>query len=537
MDLNMLIAFSGGLGLFIYGMKMLGDGLENAAGNRLKRLLEILTKNRLMGVLVGAIVTAIIQSSSATTVMLVGFVNAGIMTLAQTVGVIMGANIGTTITAQLIAFKLTDVAPLAVFIGVGLIFFAKKTFWKKIGEVIAGFGILFIGMDAMSGAMKPLQNEPVFRELLLKFQNPILGILAGTLLTAILQSSSASIGILQALAMQNLIGLDSALFILFGQNIGTCITAILASIGTNVNAKRTALIHLLFNVMGTVIFIAIIQLGVPYISWIEGISPGDTVRQIANAHTGFNIVNTLILLPLGGYLVKFAEKAIPGGENGYDEKRLMYLDKRILETPPIAVAQIMKEVKRMANFSKSNAHTAMEAIMKKDENLINDVYKKEEIINYLNREITNYLILCNGLDLPNRDLKLVGGLFHVVNDIERIGDHAENLVEYAEYFIENNLEFSDIAVEDLELMTGKVMTLLDNSIIALNTRDKNIAKQVEKEEEDIDALLEELRERHIERLNNQTCNPSAGIVFLDIITNLERIADHGINIVQSVLDD
>ena len=537
MNLNMLIALGGGLGLFIYGMKMLGDGLENAAGNKLKRLLEILTKNRLMGILVGALVTAIIQSSSATTVMLVGFVNAGIMTLAQTVGVIMGANIGTTITAQLIAFNLTDIAPLAVFIGVGLIFFAKKIFWKKIGEIIAGFGILFIGMGMMSAAMAPLRDEPAFRSFLIGFKNPVWGVLAGCLFTAIIQSSSASVGILQALAMQGLIGLDSAIYVLFGQNIGTCITAILASIGTNVNARRTALIHLLFNVIGTVIFMAIIQLGLPYVDWIENLSPGDTMRQIANAHTGFNIINTLLLFPLGGYLVKFAEKAIPGGKISYDEKRLMYLDKRILETPPIAVAQMMKEVKRMADLSRTNAHTAMEAIMKKDENLINDVYEKEDIINFLNREITNYLILCNGLDLPNRDLKLVGGLFHVVNDIERIGDHAENLVEYAEYFIENNLDFSDIAIEDLTQMTGKVMALLDNSITALDTRDKNLAKHVEKEEEDIDELLEELRVRHIERLNNQTCNPSAGIVFLDIITNLERIADHGINIAQSVLDD
>ena len=536
MDLNMLIALGGGLGLFIYGMKMLGDGLENAAGNRLKRLLEILTTNRLMGVLVGAVVAAIIQSSSATTVMLVGFVNAGIMSLAQTVGVIMGANIGTTITAQLIAFNLTDIAPLAVFIGVGLIFFAKKTFWKKIGEIIAGFGILFIGIGMMSAAMAPLRDEPAFRNFLVGFKNPVWGVLAGCIFTAIIQSSSASVGILQALAMQGLIGLDGAIYVLFGQNIGTCITVILASIGTNVNAKRTAFIHLLFNVIGTVIFMAAVQLGVPYVEWIESLSPGDTMRQIANAHTGFNIVNTLILLPLGSYLVKFAEKAIPGGEIGYDEKRLMYVDKRILETPPIAVAQIMKEVQRMADLSKSNAHTAMEAIMKKDENLIDDVYRKEDIINYLNSEITNYLVLCNGLDLPSRDLKLVGGLFHVVNDIERIGDHAENLVEYAEYFIENNLEFSDIAVEDLEQATEKVMALLDNSIAVLNTGDKNLAKQVEKQEEETDELLELLRERHIDRLNNQTCNPSAGVVFLDIITNLERIADHGINISQYVLE-
>jgi len=533
----MLITFAGGLGLFIYGMKMLGEGLEKAAGNRMKRLLEVLTKNRFLGVLVGIVVTAIIQSSSATTVMLVGFVNAGLMSLSQTVGVIMGANIGTTVTAQLIAFNLTDIAPIAVFIGIGLIFFGKKKSIAKFGEILAGFGILFMGMDMMSGAMKPLRDEPAFRDFLIQFKNPLWGVLAGCLFTAIIQSSSASVGILQALAMQGLIGLDSAIFILFGQNIGTCITAILASVGANVNAKRTAVIHLLFNVVGTVLFMILIQIGIPYVEWIESLSPYNAARQIANAHTGFNVVNTLLMFPFGGYLVKFAEKIVSGKKVGPDEKRLVFVDKRILNTPPVAVAQIMKEIFRMAGLSRDNACFAMEAVLKKDEDLISKVYEKEEIINFLNREITNYLVLCNGLDLPERDIKLVGGLFHVVNDVERIGDHAENLVEYAEYFIENNLTFSDMAVEELNEMTDKVIKLLDDAINAFKTRDKNLAKQIEEQEESIDDLRDRLRESHIDRLNKQTCNPSSGVVFLDIVTNLERIADHAVNIAQSVLND
>ncbi len=536
MDYKMIFMLSGGLGLFIYGMKMMGDALERVAGDRMKRLLEILTTNRYMGVLVGAAVTMIIQSSSASTVMVIGFVNAGLMNLAQATGVIMGANIGTTITAQLVAFKLTDIAPVVVFFGVGLIFFSKKRSLKKFGEILAGFGILFMGMGLMSQAMQPLRGNPVFADIMTEIGNPFVGILVGAVATVVLQSSTASIGIIQALAMQGLITMDVALYILFGQNIGTCVTALLASIGTNITARRAAFIHLFFNVVGTLFFFALIQVGVPYVEFIKRISGADVTRQIANAHTGFNVINTIVMFPLASTLVLMSKKLIPGEESHIEEKRLMFLDKRILETPPIAVAQIMKEVGRMGDLSRQNVECAMKAFFEEDEPLIAEVYRREEIINFLNREITHYLIMANGLELSGHDLQLVGGLFHVVNDIERMGDHAENLVEYAEYRLENGLSFSEKATEELHEMTAKVLSILDDSIRALKTSDRELAKSVHSQEDIVDVIEENLRNSHIARLNSLKCNPSSGVIFLDIISNLERIADHASNLAYFVRD-
>jgi phosphate:Na+ symporter len=537
MNTSMIIMLAGGLGLFLYGMKMMGDGLEQAAGSRLKRLLEILTENRLMGLLVGAIVTAIIQSSSATTVMVVGFVNAGIMTLGQAVGVIMGANIGTTMTAFLISLNLTDIAPIIVFIGVGLVFFSKRKTVMSIGEILVGFGILFIGMGFMSDAMKPLRSNEGFQRILISMSHPILGVLAGTIMTVILQSSSASVGILQALAAQGLIGLDSSLPILFGMNIGTCITAILASIGTSVNAKRTAFMHLSIKVIGTSIFMLAIALGVPFVDLILRISPSNPMSQIANAHIAFNVITAAILLPFGNSIVSLSKKVLHGMNGKPDERGLIYLDKHILETPPIAIAQILKEVNRMADLAVENVRLAMDAFFQREQAIIDEVYKKEEIINFLNQEITHYLVMCNGLGLPESDLHVISGLYHVVNDIERIGDHAENLTEYAEYSIENNLTFSDIAIDDLNEMYQKVMEMLDDTVHALKERDHELAELVMKEEEVIDILKDRLRKSHIERLNAQLCSANAGVIFLDIVTNFERIADHATNVAQSVLDE
>lgn len=537
MNFNMLIMLAGGLGLFLYGMKMMGDGLEKAAGSRLKRLLEILTENRIMGLLVGAVVTAVIQSSSATTVMVVGFVNAGIMTLNQAVGVIMGANIGTTMTAFLISLNLTSIAPMIVFIGVGIIFFSKRKTLNSIGEILVGFGILFMGMGFMSDAMVPLKDNASFQQVLISMSNPILGVLVGTMMTVILQSSSASVGILQALAAQGLIGLDGAIFILFGQNIGTCITAILASIGTNTNAKRTAFIHLSIKVIGTSIFMIAIAMGMPFVELIKRISPENPMSQIADAHIAFNVITAALLLPFGDHLVKLSQNVIRGRKDEPDEQGLKYLDKRILETPPIAVAQILKEVSRMADFAKSNVSQAMNAFFNKSQAAIDEVYRKEEIINYLNQEITGYLVMCNGLGLPESDLLLISGLYHVVNDIERMGDHAENLVEYAEYSIENKLNYSDVAKEELTKMSDKVMEMLENAAESLKERDHTLAEKVLNEEEDIDNIKERLRSSHIDRLNAQKCSAGSGVVFLDIVTNLERIADHATNVAQSVLEE
>ncbi len=537
MTFQILFMLGGGLGLFLYGMKMMGDGLEKAAGNKMKRLLEVLTTNRFMGVLVGTVVTAIIQSSSATTVMVIGFVNAGLMNLAQATGVIMGANIGTTVTGQLVALKVTDYAPIAVLLGVGILLFAKKRHVKHIGEILAGFGILFMGMNLMSTAMEPLHDNIAFQNVMTTISNPFLGVLVGAGMTMILQSSSASIGILQALAMQGLIGLDIAIFILFGQNIGTCITAILASIGANINAKRTATIHLLFNFMGTALFMILILLfKVPYVDWFVRLTPGDVVRQIANAHTGFNIINTIITFPVAGYLAFLAKKLVPGEEPKHEEISLKYLDKRILETPPFAVAQIRKEVDRMGSLARINLYESIESIINKDESKINDILRRETIINFLNRNITEYLIQANGLEIPEKDRKMVGGLFHVVNDIERIGDHAENIVEYTQYLIEHDLTMSDKAVGDLNEMKDKVIALLDDSLLALKKQDRVLARTVKDQENDVDELEQTLRENHIERLNQQLCTPGSGVVFLDLINNLERAADHANNVARFVMD-
>lgn len=536
MTYQMLFMLGGGLGLFLYGMNMLGDGLEKAAGNRMKRLLEVLTTNRLMGILVGILVTAIIQSSSATTVMVVGFVNTGLMNLVQATGVILGANIGTTVTGQIVALELTEYAPVAVFVGVGLILFAKKRYIKHIGEIIAGFGILFMGMDLMSTAMSPLRDNVTFKNAMTQISNPLLGVIVGAVFTAIIQSSSAAIGILQALAMQGLVDMNTGIFIIFGMKIGTCITAILASIGTGVSAKRAAAIHLIYNIVSVSVFIILISLGLPYVRWIEALSPGNTVRQIANSSTIFSIISTTVTFPIAGYLPFLATKLVPGEEREQEEMHLEFLDKRILETPPIAVVQIMNEVGRMGEIAQKNLSEAMDIVLTKDETKIKDVLRREEVLNYLNREITDYLIEANGLELPEKDLKLIGGLFHVVNDIERIGDHSENIVEYAEYLLEHNLGMSDKALGELTLMKDKVLDIVDDALKAMKNRDRALARMVREQEVAIDELEEVLRENHIERLNKNLCAPSSGVIFLDVVNNLERIADHADNISRFVLD-
>ncbi len=533
----MVLSFLGGLGLFMYGMKIMGEGLERAAGDRMRHMIEVFTTNRFRGVLVGTVVTAIIQSSSATTVMLIGFVNAGLMNLSQTVGVIMGANIGTTITAQLIAFKLTKIAPVALCLGVGVIFFSKNRGLKKMAEILIGFGLLFMGMDFMSGAMKPLRSNEAFINFMVHFDNPILGVLAGCLITMIIQSSSASIGILQAFAMQQLIGLDAAVFILFGQNIGTCITAMLASIGANVTARRTAAVHLLFNVFGTVLFLLLIMIGVPYTDFVRLITGENVVRQIANAHTIFNVANVMIMLPMSSALVTIAERLVPGKEEKKEAHQVKFIDERILLTPPIAVAQILKEINRMALIALDNVSRAVDSFIEGDMAPIKRIYEAESVINYLNHEITQYLVKVSGLELSEDDLRLVGGLFHVVSDIERIGDHAENIAEFSELRVDKKLKLSKSAAAELIEMKECVVEMLNDAIRILDNRDKNDVVKIGQKEAHIDELKRQLRNKHIKRLSANKCTPDSGIAFIDVISNLERVADHATNIAYSVLED
>jgi phosphate:Na+ symporter len=530
--MDIAIGVIGGLGLFLYGMNLMGTGLQKAAGEKLKRLIEVLTKNRLMAVLVGTLVTVVVQSSSATSVMMVGFVNAGLMNLQQAVGIVMGANLGTTVTAQLVAFKLTDIAPLIVGIGVAIWLFASRKKTKELAEILIGFGILFIGMATMSGALSPLSDSETFRSILSGLNNPFIGIIAGFGITTLLQSSSASIGLLLALAGQGFITIEMALPILYGDNIGTTTTAMISSIGASRAAKQAAFMHLLFNLFGTIIFM--VALRRPIEALVINISPDSVTRQIANAHTFFNLANVIIQFPFAGLIVMAAEKLIRSGKE--DVKLLKYIDSRIMETPSVAVGQGSKEVLRMGKMVLDNLDRALESFYKRDEKLTQEVFKNERRINELVSEITKYLVELNGLTLTDKEHKTVTTLFHAINDMERIGDHADNIAEQTQYRIDNNLCFSEGAIEELKLMFDKTLDLYRNTLLAFKNADPDLARDIIMKEEEIDRLEKNYRASHIERLNAQECQPSSGIVYLDIISNLERVGDHSSNMAQYILD-
>lgn len=530
MGLNMLVSLFAGLGLFLYGMQIMSDALQKTAGDRLKKLLEILTTNKYLGVVVGAAITAVIQSSSATTVMVVGLVNAGIMNLSQAVGVIMGANIGTTMTAQIIAFNFKNIVPYAIIIGAVLLLFSRKKSHKQLGELIIGFGILFMGMNTMSDAMKPLKDIPAFTQFMVNLQhNPLLGVLAGLLLTAVIQSSSATIGILQALAIQGLIPIEAALPILFGENIGTCATALIASIGTSITAKRAAVLHVTIKIVGTFIFMIILK---PVIALV-GLTAVEPARQIANAHTFFNVTNTIILLPFSAMLIAFVNKVIPG-EDVYDKFALKYLDKRILETPSIAVGQIVKEIVRMGDIARCNVQKGIEAIITGDEKLIEEIYSNEKVINELERRIGEFLQAVSHAAIGEEQVKKVGMLFNTIHDVERMGDHAENLAEAAQFKLDNKVIFSNSAIEELKEVYESVCKSIDNAFLALSTEDAAYVEAVDAYERKVDELRDSFKDRHISRLNRSECNINAGVLFLDILTNLERVSDHCVNVADVV---
>lgn len=526
-----IIGLIGGLGLFLYGMKLMGDGLENAAGEGLKSILEKATSNKFMGVLVGAVVTAVVQSSSATTVMVVGFVNAGLMNLSQAVGVIMGANIGTTVTAQLVAFKLDTIAPIFVGIGVAIVMFSKSTKRREFGNIILGFGILFMGMGIMGDAMKPIAQSQQFKDLIIAIgDNWAIGIVAGLAMTAVVQSSSATTGILIALAGTGSIDMSIAIPVILGCNIGTCVTALLASIGTSKTARKAAIIHLCFNVIGTLIFI---PLRGPLAQLVQYISPLNTQRQIANAHAVFNITNTIILLPLSKYLILIANKVIKG-EDEIEKAGAKFIDDRLLETPVIALGQVIKEVLRMANKAKENVEIAIKAFESNDEKLVEKVYKNEKIINILEQEITTYLVKLSKTEVSDKQKGIIASTFHVVNDIERIGDHAENIADLTSEKIIKKLEYTDEALEELKQMYDYTIHSLQLAIESYENNDPNKVEELLNVEQRIDTLEREFRSSHIRRLNEGTCTATAGAVYLDIISNLERIGDHSTNIGENI---
>jgi len=534
MSVANILSMAGGLGLFLFGIRTMGDGLENAAGAKLKRMLEVLTGNRFLAVLVGFVVTAIIQSSTATTVMVVGFVNAGMMSLAQAVGVIMGANIGTTVTSLLIALNFSSVAAASVLVGVILMLASKKTVVKNLGAIFTGFGLLFLGIDMMSDSMAPLRESTGFMNFIVTVSEsplrPLFGIILGIVMTAVLQSSSASVGVLQTLAMQGLVPLKFSVFVLFGQNIGTCLTALFSTVGAKKNSKRAAVIHLLFNLIGTGIFI-IIALLTPYVEWIEKLSP-DPMAQIAISHIVFNIVSTVVMFPFAKVLVKLSCLLVPGKDDSESEMHCKFIDDRLLNTPPFAVMQVSKEVARMAKLARDNFETSAHALINRSDKDLDKVMENEEIINYLNHHITSYLVKLNALDITDSDSDYIARVFHAINDIERVGDHAINLAEAAQHNIGEGLKFSDPAREELNQLCGSVVTLLERSMAAFDNQSlsDNEAKELSDLEEHIDDLTLECQDSHIFRLNRKECNTEAGMLYLNTITDFERVGDHAINI-------
>lgn len=530
-----LISLIGGLGLFLYGMNIMGEGLQKSTGPKLEKAIELLTSNVVMGVLVGAVVTGIIQSSGATTVMVVGFVNAGIMSLPQAIGVIMGANIGTTITAQLVSLDVDFLAPVALGIGIVIYMFSNKPKHKNIAEILIGFGILFTGMDFMKEAVKPLAGYQGFTDMLLSFgHHPILGVLMGFAITAIVQSSSASMGMLIALASQGLIPITAALPILYGENIGTCVTSLISSIGASRNARRAAIMHLTFNVLGSMIFMFI--LSKPIVAIVTAIDPTDAARQIANAHTLFNILNVIVLLPFNKLIVKLALKLVPETKGEQDDDKVVkYIDDRMIETPSIALANIVKETLRMGEKSKESLNAAMDGIVDKSKEKIELSFKREKLINELQKSILNYLLKLSKASLNEDSRETVDALFNTVNDIERIGDHAENIAELAKDIVDLEISFSDVGIGELKDMYNKVVSTYTYALEAMRTSNVELACKVIKMEEQVDMMEKSCRANHMNRLNSSSCSIESGVIYLDIISNLERVSDHAVNIAQQVI--
>ncbi len=530
--LNLGVGLLGGLGLFLYGLQLMADGLQKTAGDRLRRLLEILTSTPLIGVVVGTIVTILVQSSSATTVMVVGFVNAGLMTLKQAVSVIMGANIGTTVTAFMVSLKLTELALPAVGIGFILMLIGKRKTTRYIGQAILGFGLLFLGMKVMGDTMKPLKTYPFFTDLMLNFgSKPLLGVLVGAGFTALVQSSSATTGLVVAMASEGLLGLPAGLALILGSNIGTTITAMLASIGTQLSAKRAALAHLLFNIFGVTIFLVALR---PFTNFVAG-TANLVESQIANAHITFNLVNTVLLLPFISLFVKLVERLTPG-EDHTERVGALYLDEHLLNTPSIALGQATRELVRMGKLAVGSMDDVYHAFSSNSTERLGAAAHKETAVNHLEEAIVTYLIKLSQRSLSTEQSARLNTLMSITNDFERIGDHSENIGELADYKAEHRLPFSNEAAQETDRMYNKVKGLVDKAIQILETGDVQQAQAIMAGENDIDFMEKTLRRQHMQRLNTGVCFPASGVVYLDFISNLERIADHANNIGESLAD-
>ncbi len=531
--MDIAINLLGGLGLFLFGMNFMGDGLQKVAGSRMKSILAALTKNKFMGLLVGILVTAVIQSSSATTVMTVGFVNAGLMELGQAVGIIMGANIGTTVTAFLVALDITKIATVMVGISSFAIILTKKKRVKNMAEVVLGFGILFVGMEMMKNAMGPLQENSEFTSLLTKFTNPYLGLLVGFGMTAILQSSSATTGLLIAISAGGGISLAMAYPIIFGQNIGTCVTAMISSIGAHKTAKRAAIIHLLFNVLGSAIFLFIFRFPIQWL--ILKMVPSNVPQQIATAHILFNVMNVIILFPFSNILVKASEFIIRGKDKE-EVSIVKYIDDRLMATPPIAVHQAAREVLHLGNIAAVELDSAIDAFINKNEDAIQMTYEKEEMVNSLTRYILEFIVKLDKEDLSSEEKDKIVVLMNCINYIERVGDHAKNIAELAIDKIKNEVVFSDLAITEFKDMYSLTKEIYQMALNAMVTTNPDDCEKVFAKDDTIDEMFASLRENHMDRLSNNVCVPKSGVIFLDAISDLERIGDHAKNISTAVFE-
>ena len=557
-DISSLFTFAGGLGMFLYGMNIMADGMQKTAGGKMSRFLGMLTSNRVAAIALGAVITAIIQSSGATTVMVVGFVSAGVLNLTQAVGVIMGANIGTTITAWIVsmnqlgdAFEMMQpafFAPLLIGVGALMILFSKKQRINTIGEILVGLGLLFVGLSFMSDSISPYTEAPIFAKAFeLLGGNPFLGMIIGALVTALLQSSSASVGILQTLAMNGIVTTNAAIYITLGQNIGSCVTAMISSAGGSRTAKRAAVIHLCFNVIGAIIFGSVLFV----VFMLRPGFAGSNINavQISIFHTVFNLVNTTLLFPFANQLVKLSGiivKAGPGdveeesGQGGTEreaDQALKHLDERIFVSPAFAVETALMEVVHMGQITLKNLERSVEALATGDNALVEEVHRDEDVIDRMEAMLTEYLIKINNLSLTEKQKQVVNNLFYSISDIERVGDHAENLVESVEYMKDRGIDLTESGIEDIRQIGAAAVKSFDHAVRARQYNSMDEVRKVGQYEDEVDNLEEEFREKHVERLSNGECNASSGMVFMDIISNLERVSDHAYNLAGYIKDE
>lgn len=532
MNITDLFLVSGGLGLFFLGMKLMGDGLELAAGNKLRVLLEKITANKYLGMLVGLVVTAVIQSSSATAAMVVGFTNAGLMELAQTVGILFGSKIGTCMTSVLLSFDMGAIVPLFIFVGVIVIMFIKKNNYKYYGQILAGFGILFYGMTMMSGGLKQLNSEGMIDNILSSVNNPFIGLALGVVITAIIQSSSASVGILMALGAAGAIGVDQAIYMVYGMNLGACMPAFLSAMGAKRNAKQVAILNLLITFFGVVLLVPLTMI-LPISSTIESILPGNVAAQISASHIFFNVVNMVVLMPFSTLMVKITQKLLPYHEDPEKDKMAVeFIDNRILTTPPMAVLQCEKEVARLTRLVQKNYNRSLIAFFDRDRSSIDKVLDREKVIDYLSKSITDYIVKINGLDIEDHDRQVVAAMYSAIQDLERIGDHAENIVQYTGTILDEDLHFSEDALTEMRDICEKCRTLMELSFAMFNAQGASpeLIERIIKIEDEVDECKDDYKMSHIARMNDGTCNAESGAMFLNMLIDIERVGDHAINV-------